>query len=175
MLINFIPRPVRDLIGCPLEIRARHVAAHDTKSGIVKHEINEILDKPVFVRPLAEKMLKAAYRTVVAALGALAVYQLSVGSLGVAAGIGALVSLPAVAIAGGSFLAYQGATAAISALATGSFQTLGLGLAALFGGWLALEHHDMIPIGLAEPLFTKLSDSHADGIVRDIDRLPVRA
>ena len=43
------------------------------------------------------------------------------------------------------------------------------------GGWLALEHHDMIPIGLAEPLFTKLSDSHADGIVRDIDRLPVRA
>jgi hypothetical protein len=106
--------------------------------------------------PIKTSMIVSAIRISLAALGALAVYKFGF-SLVAAMYVGGIVSLPAVAIAGGSWLLYHGVTACVATLAAGSFATLEIGAAcgAIVGGWALLEYHDKIEFGLVEQKLLK--------------------
>jgi len=97
-------------------------------------------------------MIDAVCHTAIAALGTLAIYKLG-GSLAAFATIGvcgALISLPSVVLAGGTWLACHGITAIVSSISLGSFGTLAYGMASLGGGYILLEKYDVTIIGLLE-------------------------
>lgn len=148
-LISIIPRPIRDIISGPIEIADWKNSFQSAKPGSAQSAIFGTLGGGAFVLPLAERMVKAALRLGFVALGVFAV--MSTGSaLGVGAVLAGLISLPALAIAGGGALAGYGCASICSSLAIGSFSSLGVGLASLAAGWIVLELHDIVPFGLAE-------------------------
>lgn len=146
-----IPRPVRDIVVGPFEINHRVNQIRNTGPDSAASAIVGIFGGGFITLPPASKMMAASARLSFAALGAFALYKAG-SSIAIAAVLGATVSLPSVAIVGGSWLLYHAATALTASLASGSFMTLGIGMASLAGGWLTLECHDIIPFGIAERL-----------------------
>jgi hypothetical protein len=196
-MASLIPRPVRDMIFFPLATSKLERAFELAKTpsihnplilggffsnrvySVVKEEKQqlkmELASIPDSLTPRFQKsLMRAINRTALAVLGTLALYKLGV-SMALGATIGAAISIPAVAIVGGSWAAYQGITSMIAALATCSFTTgsvttasfatvsiatgsipiLGKGALLLVGGYLALEKHDLIPFGAAELLMNR--------------------
>lgn len=120
-------------------------------------------------------MIKSVLRISLAGLGALAVLGTNV-ALTPAIILGAFVSIPALSIAGGSILLYQGTALAISSLATGSLQALFLGLVLGHVGWFALETYNFRPIvGIAEKLINNAANSWSTGVVKILNRKAVQA
>lgn len=73
--------------------------------------------------------------------------------------IGAVVSLRATLIAGGSGLIYFGVATIVSAIALANFPLIGLGFAAIIGGIVLVEKYSVIPLGLADKyLYPKFYD-----------------
>jgi hypothetical protein len=79
--------------------------------------------------------IQAISRIALAIIGTFAQYKIG-GSMIIGAAIGAFLSLPAVAFAGGKWLVYHGITTVIAGLAASSFTTLGHGAALIYGGGL---------------------------------------
>jgi len=87
-------------------------------------------------------------RIILAAIGAFAL--VGAATPAIACAIGAVVSIPATLIAAGSFGVYWGVATIVASASTGSFATLGTGLLALAGGWIAIQKYMILPIGIAE-------------------------
>jgi hypothetical protein len=142
-----IPRPIRDIVTGPFIIRSAAQEMQGFKAGSAQAAVIGIFGGGKLTLPPAENMIKGALRISLAVVGAM---FLSGSSFTVALVIGAIVSLPTAAIVGGSALYISGVTAAQVALATGSFFTLGSSILLLASGYILLECHDIIPLGLAE-------------------------
>lgn len=157
--MSFIPRPISDLIA-PFAHTAKinKILKTSDRSTVpalkcLTREVQKYMDRD---------MIHAVLRTALAAGCAFALYKLG-GSLAVAATVGALASLPTVALAGGSYLLYLGGSATIAAVSSGSFSTLGIGLATLAAGWITLEYHDLIPLGIIDQnIIQPLANAYAN-------------
>lgn len=162
-----IPRPARDIIEGFTSIRNTAQVAEDPNQPEAINAIFSIIGGGAFTRPPASKMICAMLRTSLAALAILTVCKLGL-AVPVAAVVGSLISLPAVIIAGGSWMMYHGATAVMAALATGAFPTLGIGLACLAGGYIALELHDIIPFGIGDFFIQRKAEDQAPALIKMI-------
>ncbi len=83
---------------------------------------------------------RTAVRVALAAIGMLATYQLGL-SLGVAVTTGAVLSPPALVIAGGSWLIYNAVIATATAISSASFAGLGTAIAGAAAGVYILENY----------------------------------
>jgi hypothetical protein len=167
---KLIPRPFRDIITSELEIREFQKACTKAKPGSAEWAILGICGGgDTLARFSAEAMIKAAARLGLVALGAFAAISSAPVALGVGAVLAGLTSLPALMIAGGGALVVYGSASVCASLATGSFLSLGLGLASLTAGWISLEYHNMIPFGLAEKtIINPLAEAFAGPLAQAI-------
>lgn len=161
-MLQIIPRPVREIVAGPFLSRNAFSAISE---GCEQNQgINALVGMfggASVTLPPAKEMISAMLRTGLVAAIALALLKTH-SSLAVGAVLTGIVSLPALAIAGGSFLLYSGCATVYSTLATGSLTTLGIGLACVAGGYLTLELHDICPIGLAETFaILPMADAYA--------------
>jgi len=148
-LISLLPRPVRDIVGMAPFIGAVVSGAKSAKDGSGEAAIFGLLGG-LGIRVSAMKMIKASCRIALVGIAAIA---LSGKSLAVAAIVGSFVSLPAAVIAGGGMLLLNGYNAVSVALATGSLISTGSGLLYLAAGYIVLEIHDLIELGLVDSYF----------------------
>lgn len=144
--ITLIPRPLRDLALGPLEIYFK--TGKDPK-------VNSQYGTGGY-RP-EERLAQAVLHVALAALGYLVVFNMG-GSSAIAATMGSVISFPAVAIVGGSWLLYNAGASAVAALASGSFGTLFTALISLWAGYGLLEYHDAVPFGVAEHVISKITE-----------------
>lgn len=156
-MIQIIPRPYRDIICGPFQIRNNINVMKNQKDGSAGAALIGCFGGGFLTLPLAENIIKGTLRTALAAAGAFALFKLNI-SLPVASVVASTVSLPSVCVAGGSWLLGNGAAATISALSSGSFAALGVGFLSLGAGWLVLEKYDLLPIGLGEKAVDKITD-----------------
>lgn len=145
---SIIPKPIREFINHPIRIVTSACSGNANYARFVTS-----------VR--TKQLVELALRTAVAAAGVYAVAQ--GGSLGLALGLGSVVSFPATMLAVGGYAAYVGVSAIASSVAMGSFVALGMGLATAFAGWLTLECYDFMQFGTLEyciiqPLGDKAGD-----------------
>lgn len=134
MTTHLVMRPVRDMVLGPFEIR------HNTDS----------------LTP-ARNLVATAIRCAAAAASVLAVVFFHIPpSTALAAGL--ILSLPMTLLIGGSYLINEGIWLAISTASARAFGQLAFHLSAIAGGWLLLEVHDFVSLGLLEiPLNTFLA------------------
>lgn len=156
---------MRDIVMGPSLIREpiKQVNAAGPDSGL--SAMVSLFGGGVFTLPPAERMVKAIGRIALAALGGMALYAFG-GSATVAAALGAVVSLPATAVAAGSWMVCHGVAAAVGSVASGPLAALGIGLAYAAGGWMTLEIHDLIPFGLGDLCLEKGAEAAGPKIVK---------
>lgn len=124
-----IPRPLRDILTGPFQCN--------------QAEVRKTIGGTVVCEP-AENMIKGSIRLAATALSAFALFKTN-SSLQVAAALAVCISVPCVLIAGGSWLLYDGAISIASALKSGDFAALGVGVVKVVAGYFILEKHDYIP------------------------------
>lgn len=127
-MINFIPRPLRDLVTFRDIVLERKKDPHHLVNGTV-------------------------LRTYLAAITSIALYRGDV-SLQIVASAGVVISLPVTAIALGNGLLYYSAMMTSIAISTKSFAALGVAFGSLAGGYITLEFHDFIKFGIGELFYT---------------------
>lgn len=158
---NLIPRPVEDIILGYIQLRNR--------------KDQEFIEEEILF--ISEQMIKAALRvtSIAVALPALSmaallpvIYEVDPSILAKSLAVGSVLSFPCVMIAGGSWLLYDGTAQVVASFATGSFAALGLSFAYLVGGWVTLQNHDYISLGLAEYYFGKIANNHASSLAAKI-------
>lgn len=136
---SIIPRPLREIF----------VDTHDSLIQTAKQDPSIGVFTGLGMKWSQDDRYQAVVRMAFVAISAFAAHQMG-ASLAVGSVLMGMMSLPALGIGIGSVLAYEGITAVIASLASGSFTTFGLGLAALAAGWIVLEVHDFVEIGLLE-------------------------
>lgn len=163
-----IPRPLRDFITVPYDINnykndCQRAASDYGSEGMA---VLGMFGGGFVSKPLAHMLINAGLRVATVALGVFA-FSTFGGSAPVALAFGAVISLPSALIVAGCGLLKFGVAAIIASFASGSFASLGIGLAASAGGWLALEYHDFLPWGIAEyALFEPIAKNLAEPLLR---------
>lgn len=143
-IITILPRPFRDIVDGYRKANAKRTLL-----------VDEEMERQ---RELGHKLLTGAItRISLLALGTFAMLNSNavVTTLGVHGAIllGSVISLPTMALAGGSYLLYQATAMIVASYATASLATFGIGAATAAAGWLTLELHDSFTIGIVDMYF----------------------
>lgn len=149
MSMLIIPRPLRDMVAGPYQLDRLKKTSERSGPESGFNAVIGILGGGSFTEPTARKIVCAPLRIGLAAAGVFALMKFGAAPL-VAGCLGGVFSVPSLAVAGGGYLAYYGGVSAISALASGSLAELAIGFAAIASGWITLEYHDILPLGIAE-------------------------
>jgi hypothetical protein len=160
-MIQLIPRPVRDMVTAPSDTKKAYQGIH--QMGIGGQAIIGMFGGGRLTLPPAERMAKAALRISLAALGAFFALKMS-WHLGACALLGGMVSLPATAIAFGTYFLGIGLCATKTALAKGTLSALATCLGGIVGGYLTLEAHDIVPFGVGEIVIDRAAKTLAPSI-----------
>lgn len=146
-LTAIIPRPIRDIVQgiCPKTyILPNNLRTNtDPSTYAVRLMIGVLHDCP-------GKYKNALFRIAACSAAVFAVLKAGSAFTVASAALGCVLSVPCVAIIGGSALLYNGTALAVSSFATNSFANIGLGALYAVVGWYMLENHDILPIGILE-------------------------
>jgi hypothetical protein len=172
---GMIPRPIRDIVGTFFYLRnldlisLRQAVSEAGPKGQESEQLLAAMGKQEYTNllPIANNMIKATFRTVVAACGVFAVVQGGY-SVPVAFVLGAVSSLPTTLVAVGAVVAYQGTALVITSLTTGILSQLGMGLSSVTLGYIVCEFYDFryFEFGITEGLLQAITDSSSASLVK---------
>lgn len=142
---DLIPRPVRDIVVAPVDIRAvgRALGGHQPPSQVMK------LKQGQLARKECEDMLKGIMHLGLLAIGWFVNRSLTWSWPTVLIG-GCVLSTPSMLIAGSFYGLSFGARALLHCLGTGAFWQFALGMGAVGVSYYVLEKHEVVHIGFLE-------------------------
>lgn len=156
-------------------IAAVNMASGDDKVwslGSVPKPVRGILEFSLKGRDLTtadgQRFIKLISRVALAAVGAISLFYVGVPFASVL-GAGVLVSFPAVLLVAGGYGVYMGSVLLVGSVSSASLVAVGIGFAALVGGWFCLEEHDVIGLpGVGELVSDVIANMGGSSLVNSI-------
>ncbi|MDB6081127.1 MAG: hypothetical protein JWO53_399 [Chlamydiia bacterium] len=165
-MLLIIPRPLRDIIQAPIEMRKPKSILDVPGGSSAVVGING--DTAIVSKATpAEKMIKAMFRISLVALGVLALHYFP-ANIPMAAVLGSVISLPSVIVLSAGALVYAGGQAIVASMITGLFVSFAVGVSLTAVGWAGLECHDVVPFGLGEVAMDKFAKAYEAGLTKKL-------
>lgn len=163
-----LPRPVRDVVMAVPRMKGTFSAFTSKGDGLdeVRGALASTGIPAIGVRAQAKQMIVGALRLALLAAGLFTVSRMG-WQKAPAIAIGAVVSLPTVAMAFGGKMLFNGMTLVKSSLTSGALESLAKGFALLAAGFITLEWHDVVsPFGLLDNAIDSTAEKYAPDVVK---------